>query len=139
MLRGEVIFMHRKKWIALVIVLLVFLAGITVEGVAGTYAALRDHPAISWEENVVSGSGNNKIVQLFVSGVISGTQNATGAPSMTEVISEQLRRVEEDASVKVYFFVSVIQFQKVIKLSLIWFFDAGQRVGALYGQGTHHL
>ena len=48
----------------------------------------------------MSGSGNNKIGQLFVSGVISGTQNATGAPSMTEVISEQLRRVEEDASVK---------------------------------------
>ncbi len=100
MLRNEVTFMHRKKWIALVIVLFVFLAGITVEGIAGTYTALRDHPGFSWEENVVSGYGNDKIVQLFVNGVISGTQNAAGVPSMTELLGEQLRRVEEDDSVK---------------------------------------
>ncbi|MGG1660600.1 signal peptide peptidase SppA [Brevibacillus sp. NRS-1366] len=92
--------MHRKKWIALTVVLVVFIAGITVEGASSSYAALRDHPGFSWEETVVSGSGNNKIVQLFVNGVISGTQNAASVPTMTEILSEQLRRVEEDESVK---------------------------------------
>lgn len=92
--------MQRRKWVALVIVLVVFIAGIAVEGVAGSYAALKDNPGFSWEENVVSGWGDDKIVQLFVNGTISGTQSAAGVPSMTEILGEQLRRVEEDESVK---------------------------------------
>ncbi|TKI58998.1 signal peptide peptidase SppA [Brevibacillus antibioticus] len=92
--------MHRKKWIALVIVLAVFLLGLLVEGIYGTYTDLVDHPGFAWEENVVSGYGNSKIVQLFVNGVISGQQNSAGLPSMTELLTEQLRRIEEDELVK---------------------------------------
>lgn len=92
--------MNRKKWVALLIILVVFIAGLLVEAVSDTNARLADHPGISWEENIVSGSGTGKIVQLFVSGVISGEPSAAGAPSMSEVLAEQLRRVEEDPSVK---------------------------------------
>ncbi|MFS0553579.1 signal peptide peptidase SppA [Brevibacillus sp. 179-C9.3 HS] len=92
--------MHRKKWIALLIVLLVFALGIAVEGIYGTYTELVDHPGFAWEENVVSGYGNSKIVQLFVNGVITGQQNSAGLPSMTELLTEQLRRIEEDEMVK---------------------------------------
>lgn len=92
--------MQRKKWVALLIVLVVFVAGITVEGLAGSYKELADTPGFSWEENVVYGSGSNKIVQLFVNGVISGEPNASGMPSMAELLAEQLRRVEEDDMVK---------------------------------------
>lgn len=92
--------MHQKKWISLLIVLVVFFAGILVEGIWGSYDELADHPGFSWEENVVSGSGTSKIVQLFVQGAITGEPNASGMPSMTEILAEQLRRVEEDISVK---------------------------------------
>ncbi|QRG66981.1 signal peptide peptidase SppA [Brevibacillus choshinensis] len=92
--------MHRKKWVALLLVLVVFFAGLLVELVSGSYDELADNPGFSWDENVVSGSGTGKIVQLFVSGVISGEQNSTGMPSMSQLLTEQLRRVEEDANVK---------------------------------------
>ncbi|MED4584072.1 signal peptide peptidase SppA [Brevibacillus choshinensis] len=92
--------MHRKKWIALLIVLVVFFAGLFVELITGTYDELADNPGFSWDENVVSGSGSGKIVQLFVTGVISGEQNTTGIPSMSQLLAEQLRRVEEDTTVK---------------------------------------
>lgn len=92
--------MHRKKWVALLLILVVFLAGLFVELAFGSYDELADNPGFSWDENVVSGSGTGKIVQLFVSGVISGEQNATGMPSMSQLLTEQLRRVEEDASVR---------------------------------------
>ncbi|KQL46184.1 signal peptidase [Brevibacillus choshinensis] len=92
--------MHRKKWIALLIVLVVFFAGLFVELITGTYDELADNPGFSWDENVVSGSGSGKIVQLFVTGVISGEQNTTGVPSMSQLLAEQLRRVEEDTTVK---------------------------------------
>lgn len=92
--------MHRKKWIALIIVLVVFLLGLVVEGIFGAYSELADHPGFAWEENVVSGYGNSKIVQLFVNGTISGQQNNTGIPSMTELLTEQLRRIEADELVK---------------------------------------
>jgi protease-4 len=92
--------MHQKKWISLLIVLVVFFAGILVEGIWGSYDELADHPGFSWEENLVSGSGTSKIVQLFVQGAITGEPNASGMPSMTEILAEQLRRVEEDISVK---------------------------------------
>ncbi|GED34390.1 signal peptide peptidase SppA [Brevibacillus centrosporus] len=92
--------MQRKKWVALLIVLVVFAAGLCVEFVSGAYDELAESPGFSWDENIVSGSGTDKIVQLFVTGVISGEQNATGMPSMSELLSEQLRRVEEDENVK---------------------------------------
>lgn len=92
--------MERKQWIALIIVFSVLLAGLIVEGFASTTDELADHPGYSWDENIVSGAGSSKIVQLFVTGVITGQQSATGMPSMTEVLSEQLRYVEEDESVK---------------------------------------
>ncbi len=92
--------MHRKKWVALLLVLVVFFAGLFVELISGSYDELADNPGFSWDENVVSGSGTGKIVQLFVSGVISGEQNSTGMPSMSQLLTEQLRRVEEDANVK---------------------------------------
>lgn len=92
--------MHRKKWVALLFVLVIFLAGLFVELLAGSYDELADNPGFSWDENVVSGSGTGKIVQLFVSGVISGEQNTTGVPPMSQLLTEQLRRVEEDESVK---------------------------------------
>jgi len=92
--------MQRKKWIALLIVLVVFGAGLFVEVLSVSYEELANSPGFSWEENLVSGSGTAKIVQLFVNGVISGEPNATGMPAMSELLSEQLRRVEEDQSVK---------------------------------------
>ncbi|MFD2370434.1 signal peptide peptidase SppA [Brevibacillus sp. GCM10020057] len=92
--------MQRHKWIALIVVLVVFGAGLAVELLSARYDELAESPAFSWEETVVSGYGSGKIVQLFVNGVISGEPNATGMPSMSELLAEQLRRVEEDESVK---------------------------------------
>lgn len=92
--------MHRKKWVALTIVLAVFLAGIAVEALSDSYKELTDHPGYSWEENVVSGYGTSKIVQLFVNGTITSEPTTSGMPAMSELLAEQLRRVEEDESVK---------------------------------------
>lgn len=92
--------MERKQWVALVIIFATLLLGLIVEGLTSNTEELANHPGYSWDENIVSGSGNSKIVQLFVTGVISGQQSTTGLPSMTEVLSEQLRYVEEDESVK---------------------------------------
>lgn len=47
--------MQRKKWIALIIVLVVFFAGITVESIYGSYNGLEDQPGFAWEENAASG------------------------------------------------------------------------------------
>lgn len=68
--------MERKQWIALIIVFSVLLAGLIVEGFAGTTDKLADHPGYSWDENIVSGVCSSKIVQLFVTGVITGQQSA---------------------------------------------------------------
>lgn len=92
--------MQRKKWIALIIVMAVLFAGLIVEGFTGPPADLANHPGYAWEENVVSGTGNAKILQLFVNGVISGERNAAGIPTNTEVLREQLRYAEEDENVK---------------------------------------
>lgn len=91
--------MQRKQWIALFVILAVLIAGIAVERLYG-YDELAENPGYSWEENLVSGSGDSKIVQLFVNGVISGQKNAAGLPSMADVLLEQLRRIEEDPRVK---------------------------------------
>jgi len=91
--------MDRKKWIVLLIVLAVFTAGVIVEGAYGNGSAwANDRP--EWEETVVSGEGDSKIVQLFVTGVISGEQTAAGRPPLTERLAEQLRHIEEDPQVK---------------------------------------
>jgi protease IV len=92
--------MQRKKWVALILVVVVFFAGLFVEGFSLTSEDLVDHPGYAWDENIVSGAGDNKIVQLFVNGVITGQPNATGIPNMAEVLNEQLRYVEEDGSVR---------------------------------------
>lgn len=91
--------MERKRWVALFTVLAVLIAGISVERLSFRNATA-ESPGYSWEEEVVSGSGESKIVQLFVDGVISGQKNASGLPSMAEVLQEQLRRIEQDPSVK---------------------------------------
>lgn len=92
--------MQRKKWIALIIVMAVLFAGLIVEGFTGTPEDLENHPGYAWEESVVSGTGNAKIIQLFVNGVISGERNAAGIPTNTEILREQLRYAEEDENVK---------------------------------------
>lgn len=92
--------MQRKRWISLIVVLAVFIVGLSVEVISGTYDELAENPGFSWDESVVTGYGPNKIVQLFVNGAISGEQNAAGMPSMSELLAEQLRRVEEDTAVK---------------------------------------
>jgi protease-4 len=91
--------MERKRWVALFTVLAVLIAGISVERLSFRNATA-ESLGYSWEEEVVSGSGESKIVQLFVDGVISGQKNASGLPSMAEVLQEQLRRIEQDPSVK---------------------------------------
>lgn len=91
--------MVRKRMTALVTVFAVLLAGIFVERLSSSDLAA-DSSGYYLEEEVLSGSGENKIVQLFVNGVISGQRNASGLPSMAEVLHEQLRRVEADPSVK---------------------------------------
>ncbi|WP_400162621.1 signal peptide peptidase SppA [Brevibacillus sp. TJ4] len=91
--------MVRKRMTALVTVFAVLIAGIFVERLSSSNLAA-DSSGYYLEEEVLSGSGENKIVQLFVNGVISGQRNASGLPSMAEVLHEQLRRVEADPSVK---------------------------------------
>lgn len=91
--------MVRKRMTALVTVFAVLIAGIFVERLSSSDLAA-DSSGYYLEEEVLSGSGENKIVQLFVNGVISGQRNASGLPSMAEVLHEQLRRVEADPSVK---------------------------------------
>lgn len=92
--------MNRRKWTALVIVLAVFALGLTVESLFGGYAQMANHPAYAIDETVVSGAGTSKIVQLFVSGVISSERTNASLAPMTERLTEQLRRVEEDELVK---------------------------------------
>ncbi|MFY0543978.1 signal peptide peptidase SppA [Brevibacillus sp. H7] len=92
--------MNRKKWVVLLIVLTVFVSGIVVEGIYGEPSAWTNQPEVSWEETVVSGAGDSKIVQLFVTGVISGGQTNTVSPPMTDLLAEQMRRIEEDEQVK---------------------------------------
>jgi protease-4 len=92
--------MNRKKWLVLLIVLAVFVSGVIVEGLYGAYDEMANEPDLTWEETVVSGAGDSKIVQLFITGVISGEPTNAATPPMTEVLSDQLRRIEEDEQVK---------------------------------------
>ncbi len=91
--------MNRKQWSVLIIVITVIVAGFSVEALFGDYSGLAEAP-ISWDEHVVSEGGPNKVVQLFVTGVISGQASSPGTPPMNEVIAEQLRRIEEDEMVR---------------------------------------
>lgn len=91
--------MNRKRWIVLTIVVVVIVAGFSVEAFFGDYIDPAKAP-VSWEENVVFAGGPEKIVQLFVGGVISAQATSSGIPSMSEVLIEQLRRIEEDEQVK---------------------------------------
>jgi protease-4 len=95
-----VVTVNRKKWLVLLIVLAVFVSGVMVEALYGAYDAMANEPDLTWEETVVSGAGDSKIVQLFVTGVISGEPNNAATPPMTEVLADQLRRIEEDEQVK---------------------------------------
>lgn len=90
--------MNRKKRIALTIVIAVIVSGFSVEAVFGDYSNLAEAP-VSWEERVISDGGPDKIVQLFVTGVIAGQSSSPGSPPMNEVLAEQLRRIEEDERV----------------------------------------
>jgi len=91
--------MNRKKWIVLVIVTAVIVAGLSVEALFGNYSDLTPAP-VAWEETIISDGGPHKIVQLFVTGVISGQSSSPGTPAMNEVLTEQLRHIEEDEMVK---------------------------------------
>ncbi len=92
--------MNRKKWVVLLIILAVFISGVVVEGLYGETSAWMNEPEADWEETVVSGAGDSKIVQLFVTGVISGQQKGAATPPMTELLATQLRHIEDDQQVK---------------------------------------
>jgi len=95
--------MKKRKWIALMIVLPVFLAGVIIEMVCNNgYANFTDTVAADylWEETVIRGYGANKVVQLFVEDVITSEATNAGVLPMSEKLKEQLRRAEEDEAVK---------------------------------------
>jgi len=92
--------MTRQRWIVLIVILVIFGLGILVEALWGTFGQEATDDPLEWEEMVITGEGDNKIVQLFVTGIISGEAGGAGTPPMTEILSAQLRHIEEDESVK---------------------------------------
>ncbi|MCM3471877.1 signal peptide peptidase SppA [Brevibacillus borstelensis] len=92
--------MNRKRWTALFLVLAVFVLGIGVESIFGGIRNLTDHPEYAWDEHVVSGSGTAKIVQLYVNGTITSERSTASVTPMADLLTEQIRRIEEDEQVK---------------------------------------
>lgn len=91
--------MDRRKWMAfigivlLTLIIIVLIAIFCFRGISGAAAD-------SWKETTVSGSGMNKIAQIFIDGVITSEASALGTPPMTEVIGSQLQHISKDQRVK---------------------------------------
>lgn len=78
------------------LILVVAAAGFLVEFLSGGEVVESSLYGYAWDEQLVEDGGPEKIVQLFVNGVISAEPEAAGLPSMVDRLKDQLLQAEQD-------------------------------------------
>jgi protease-4 len=90
--------MNRKRWIALAIVILVVGAALVLWMLRGdkSSAAMKPTP---WEVEVVSGSGSQQVLQLYVEGIITEEESWNSTFNYNALLS-QLNQAKDDPNIK---------------------------------------